>query len=109
MKEAVYDLTANSKVACYISHGTGIKASAKCFVLTAKTNMKPITKRALLTFVLSQVYNWSGTPKHINFNKYVKCLAMTGDKLYCGCSSYRIQVNFTQSQNIAVTKHINVR
>nr|POE88511.1 putative e3 ubiquitin-protein ligase lin-1 [Quercus suber] len=36
VKEAVYDLTANSKVACYISHGTGVK-----------------------------VYNWSGTPKHI--------------------------------------------
>ncbi|XWS59788.1 hypothetical protein CRYUN_Cryun08bG0151600 [Craigia yunnanensis] len=38
-----------------------------------------------------QVYNWSGIPKHINFNKHVKCLAMTGDKLYCGCSGYNIQ------------------
>ena len=54
--------------------------------------MQPITERALLTFVLSQVYKWSGVPKHINFNKYVKCLAMTRDKLYCGCSGYSIQV-----------------
>uniref|UniRef100_A0A2N9FFD1 Uncharacterized protein n=1 Tax=Fagus sylvatica TaxID=28930 RepID=A0A2N9FFD1_FAGSY len=64
VKEAVYDLTANSNVACYVTHGTGVKAS---------------------------VYKWSGVPKHINFNKYVKCLAMTRDKLYCGCSGYSIQ------------------
>lgn len=32
VKEAVYDLTANSKVVCYISHGTVVKASAKCFI-----------------------------------------------------------------------------
>ncbi|XP_024026587.1 putative E3 ubiquitin-protein ligase LIN-1 [Morus notabilis] len=62
VKEAVFDLAANTKVACFISQGTGIK-----------------------------VYYWSGSPKHINFNKYVKCLAMTGNKLYCGCSGYSIQ------------------
>ncbi|PON93899.1 E3 ubiquitin ligase [Trema orientale] len=63
VKEAVHDLTANTKVACFISQGTGVK-----------------------------IYDWSGTPKHINFNKYVKCLAMTGNnKLYCGCSGYSIQ------------------
>ncbi|XVE96847.1 hypothetical protein REPUB_Repub02eG0258400 [Reevesia pubescens] len=62
VKEAVHELTANSKFACFISQGNGVK-----------------------------VYNWSGIPKHINFNKNVKCLAMTGDKLYCGCSGYNIQ------------------
>ncbi|OIV90619.1 hypothetical protein TanjilG_01700 [Lupinus angustifolius] len=60
VKEAVYVLTANAKLACYVSQGTG-------------------------------VYNWSDTPKLINFNKYVKCLAIAGDKLYCGCSGYSIQ------------------
>ncbi|KAL5778211.1 hypothetical protein ACOSP7_011137 [Xanthoceras sorbifolium] len=62
MKEAVHELTANAEVACYVSQGTGVK-----------------------------VYNWSGAPKHINFNKSVKSLVMVGDKLYCGCSGYSIQ------------------
>jgi len=53
--------------------------------------------------VLSQVYNWSGAPRHINFNKYVKCLAMSGDKLYCGCSGYSIQVNFLCNVSNAYT------
>ncbi|XVE76340.1 hypothetical protein DITRI_Ditri12bG0164300 [Diplodiscus trichospermus] len=61
VKEAVYELTANSRFACFISQGNGVK-----------------------------VYNWSGIPKHININKHVKCLAMTGEKLYCGCSGYNI-------------------
>lgn len=39
------------------------------------------------------MYNWSGAIKHINFNKHVKSLVMTGDKLYCGCSGYSIQVH----------------
>ncbi|KAL9318046.1 hypothetical protein ACSQ67_014563 [Phaseolus vulgaris] len=54
VKEPVYELTANAKLACY-------------------------------------VFNWSEAPKLINFNKYVKCLALAGDKLYCGCSGYSIQ------------------
>ncbi|XP_015941043.1 putative E3 ubiquitin-protein ligase LIN-1 isoform X1 [Arachis duranensis] len=62
VKEAVYELTANARLACYVSQGTGAK-----------------------------VYNWSEAPKHINFSKYVKCLAVAGDKLYCGCSGYSIQ------------------
>ncbi|CAN1314975.1 Putative E3 ubiquitin-protein ligase LIN-1 [Linum perenne] len=62
VREAVHDLTANSKVACFVTQTTGIK-----------------------------VYNWSGSPRHINFNKNVRCLAMSGDKLYCGCSCYSIQ------------------
>ncbi|CAK7346186.1 unnamed protein product [Dovyalis caffra] len=62
MKEAVHELAANSKVACFVSQGPGVK-----------------------------VYSWSGVPKHINFNKTVKCLAMTGDTLYCGASGYSIQ------------------
>ncbi|KAI4346167.1 hypothetical protein L6164_013240 [Bauhinia variegata] len=62
IKDPVYELIANANLACYISQGTGVK-----------------------------VYNWSEVPKHINFNKYVKCLAMAGDKLYCGCSGYSIQ------------------
>jgi hypothetical protein len=32
VKEAVYDLTANSNVACYVTHGTGVKASVQCFI-----------------------------------------------------------------------------
>ncbi|KAA8537516.1 hypothetical protein F0562_027124 [Nyssa sinensis] len=62
VKEAVHELTANTNVACFSSQGTGVK-----------------------------IYNWSGVPKHINFNKNVKCLAMTGDKVYCGCTGYSIQ------------------
>ncbi|XVF55313.1 hypothetical protein PTKIN_Ptkin06aG0027300 [Pterospermum kingtungense] len=62
VKEAVHELTANSKFACFISQGNGVK-----------------------------VYNWAGIPKHVNFNKHVKCLAMTGDKVFCGCSGYNIQ------------------
>ncbi|KAL3845328.1 hypothetical protein ACJIZ3_002731 [Penstemon smallii] len=62
VKEAVLALTANTNVVCFSSQGSGVK-----------------------------VYNWSGAPKHVNFNKQVKCLALAGDKLYCGCSSYSIQ------------------
>ncbi|XP_073263630.1 putative E3 ubiquitin-protein ligase LIN-1 [Populus alba] len=62
MKEAVYELAANDKVACFVSQGPGVK-----------------------------VYSWSDVPKHINFNRTVKCLAMTGDTLYCGASGYSIQ------------------
>ncbi|RDX93915.1 putative E3 ubiquitin-protein ligase LIN-1, partial [Mucuna pruriens] len=54
VKEPVYELTANARLACY-------------------------------------VLNWSEASKVINFNKYVKCLAVAGDKLYCGCSGYSIQ------------------
>ncbi|KAK7278577.1 hypothetical protein RJT34_23609 [Clitoria ternatea] len=62
VKEPVYELTANANLACYVSQGTGVK-----------------------------VFNWSEAPKLINFNKYVKCLAVARDKLYCGCSGYSIQ------------------
>ncbi|XP_057489854.1 putative E3 ubiquitin-protein ligase LIN-1 [Actinidia eriantha] len=62
VKDGVLELTANSNVACFSTHGTGVK-----------------------------VYNWSGVPKHVNFNKNVKSLVMTGNKLYCGCSGYCIQ------------------
>ncbi|KAM5565133.1 putative E3 ubiquitin-protein ligase LIN-1 [Rosa sericea] len=62
VKEVVYELVANAKVACFISQGTGVK-----------------------------VYEWSGVQKHVNFNKYVKSLAMSGNSLYCGCSGYSIQ------------------
>lgn len=62
VKEPVYHLIADPNVACFSSQGSGIK-----------------------------VYNWSGVPKHINFNKYVKCLAMSDNTLYCGCSGYSIQ------------------
>lgn len=62
VKEAVYELTANAQLACYVTQGTGVK-----------------------------VFNWSEAPKHVNFNKSVKSLAVAGDKLYCGCSGYSIQ------------------
>ncbi|KAK6115202.1 hypothetical protein DH2020_007471 [Rehmannia glutinosa] len=63
VKEAVLVLTANASVACFSSQANGVK-----------------------------VYNWSGVPRNINFSKQVKCLMMDGDKLYCGCSGYAIQV-----------------
>ncbi|XP_059637708.1 putative E3 ubiquitin-protein ligase LIN-1 [Cornus florida] len=62
VKEAVHKLTANADVACFSSHATGVN-----------------------------IYNWSGVPKHINFNRHVKCLMMKGKKLYCGCTGYSIQ------------------
>ncbi|XP_020527492.1 putative E3 ubiquitin-protein ligase LIN-1 isoform X1 [Amborella trichopoda] len=62
VKEAVCSLTVNGEMACFISQGTGTK-----------------------------VYNWSGFPKNINSNKHVKTIAMTDDKLYCGCTGYSIQ------------------
>ncbi|KAG5611922.1 hypothetical protein H5410_023203 [Solanum commersonii] len=62
VKEPVLELIANTHFACFASQATGVK-----------------------------VYNWSGVPKHVNFQKYVKCLAIMGDKLYCGCTGYSIQ------------------
>ncbi|XP_052191307.1 putative E3 ubiquitin-protein ligase LIN-1 isoform X2 [Diospyros lotus] len=62
VKEPVHELTASTNIACFSSQGTGVK-----------------------------IYNWTGVPKHINFNKSVKCLAMTDSKLYCGCTGYSIQ------------------
>ncbi|CAN4121112.1 unnamed protein product [Withania somnifera] len=62
VKEPVLELVANTHFACYASQATGVK-----------------------------VYNWSGVPKHLNFQKYVKCLAIMGDKIYCGCTGYSIQ------------------
>ncbi|KAF8410441.1 hypothetical protein HHK36_002970 [Tetracentron sinense] len=62
MKDAVHELAVNANLACFSCQGTGVK-----------------------------VYNWGGVPKHINFNKSVKCLAMEDGKLYCGCTGYSIQ------------------
>ncbi|XP_047325164.1 putative E3 ubiquitin-protein ligase LIN-1 [Impatiens glandulifera] len=62
VKDSVHNLIANADVACFSSHGIGVK-----------------------------IYNWVGVPKHINFNKSVKSLAASGSKLYCGCSGYSIQ------------------
>lgn len=62
VKEPVLELIANTHFACFASQATGVK-----------------------------VYNWSGVPKHVNFQKYVKCLAIMGNKLYCGCTGYSIQ------------------
>ncbi|MCE0482352.1 hypothetical protein HAX54_041039 [Datura stramonium] len=69
VKEPVLELIANTHFACFASQTTGIK-----------------------------VYNWSGVPKHVNFQKYVKCLAVMGDKLYCGCTGYSIQEVDLRSQ-----------
>ncbi|XP_051139219.1 putative E3 ubiquitin-protein ligase LIN-1 [Andrographis paniculata] len=62
VKEAVHVLAANANTACFSSQGYGLK-----------------------------VYNWTGSPKSINFNKQVKCMVLNNDNLYCGCSSYTIQ------------------
>ncbi|XP_059281781.1 putative E3 ubiquitin-protein ligase LIN-1 [Lycium ferocissimum] len=69
VKEPVLELIANTHFACFASQATGVK-----------------------------VYNWSGVPKHVNFQKYVKCLAIMGDKLYCGCTGYSIQEVDLRSQ-----------
>ncbi|KAB2046622.1 hypothetical protein ES319_D01G248300v1 [Gossypium barbadense] len=79
VKEAVYELTANAKFACFVSQGNGVK-----------------------------VYNWAGIPKHINFNKNVRCLAMSGDKIYCGCSGYNIQELDLSSSTLS-TFHLGTR
>ncbi|KAI3934831.1 hypothetical protein MKW92_053903 [Papaver armeniacum] len=62
VKEVVIGLAANARFACFASQATGVK-----------------------------VYNWSGTPKQINFNKNVKCFFINNSKLYCGCTNYSIQ------------------
>lgn len=82
-------------MACFSSQGSGIKVTAHMFILIYKLirqmyyHVYPWSKQHVF-FI--QVYNWSGVPKHINFNKYVKCLAMSDNTLYCGCSGYSIQV-----------------
>lgn len=47
-----------------------------------------------------QVLNGSGASSYVNFNRTVKCLAMTGKKLYCGCSGYSIQVTLFSYYNM---------
>ncbi|KAK4352625.1 hypothetical protein RND71_028143 [Anisodus tanguticus] len=78
VKEPVLELIANTHFACFASQATGVK-----------------------------VYNWSGVPKHVNFQKYVKCLAIMGDKLYCGCTGYSIQLLGKQNINsLQVQKNV---
>ncbi|XP_038896990.1 putative E3 ubiquitin-protein ligase LIN-1 [Benincasa hispida] len=79
VKEPVYDLKVNANVACFVSQGSGVK-----------------------------VFNFSGIPKHINFNKYVKCLALTEDKVYCGCSGDCI-LEVDLSKNTTSTFYTGVR
>ncbi|XP_072959018.1 putative E3 ubiquitin-protein ligase LIN-1 isoform X1 [Typha angustifolia] len=62
MKEPVNCLATNTHQICYASPGNGVK-----------------------------VYKSSGVIKHVNFNKNVKCLAMTEKSIYCGCTGYSIQ------------------
>ncbi|KAH7653300.1 Zinc finger RING/FYVE/PHD-type protein [Dioscorea alata] len=62
VKEAVHCFTSNGDLVCFASQGAGIK-----------------------------VYNWKGASKPINFTRNVKCLAMTEDYIYCGCTGYNIQ------------------
>ncbi|KAK9164469.1 hypothetical protein Syun_005371 [Stephania yunnanensis] len=81
VKEPVQELVACSSFACFASQGAGVK-----------------------------IYNWNGVPKHINFNKNVKSLAMSNDKLYCGCSGYSIQevdlVKFTSNTFFSGTRKL---
>jgi hypothetical protein len=69
-----------------------------------------LKESGFLKIVFSQVYSWSGVPKHINFNKTVKCLAMTGDTLYCGVSGYSIQevdlIKFTSTTFYSGTRKL---
>ncbi|PWA53627.1 E3 ubiquitin-protein ligase LIN-1 [Artemisia annua] len=62
VKEAVHGLTADANFAYYFSQSAGVK-----------------------------VYSWSGVIKNINIKQTVKCLALIGNKLYCGCSGFSIQ------------------
>eukprot|EP01018_Ginkgo_biloba_P018781 Gb_32192 [translate_table: standard] len=62
MKDPIQALYVSSNMACFIPQGSGIK-----------------------------IHNWSGSPKLVNLNKNVKCLAMVEGKIYCGCTDYSIQ------------------
>ncbi|GAA0152215.1 hypothetical protein LIER_10751 [Lithospermum erythrorhizon] len=62
VKEPVLEMRANSDTVCFTSQGTGVK-----------------------------VHDWSGPPRHVNFNKHVKCLALSDTTLYCGCTGLSIQ------------------
>ncbi|CAM8926126.1 unnamed protein product [Rhodiola kirilowii] len=62
VREPVYALAANSNVACFASHVTGMK-----------------------------VYTWSGVPRQVNMSRHVRSLALMGEKVYCGCNGYSIQ------------------
>ncbi|KAL0912612.1 hypothetical protein M5K25_018596 [Dendrobium thyrsiflorum] len=62
MKEPVHCLTANASILCFSSQGSTAKIS-----------------------------NWIGVPKQVNVSKNVKCMAMTNESLYCGCTGYSIQ------------------
>nr|QEX51117.1 putative E3 ubiquitin-protein ligase LIN-1 isoform X1 [Cymbidium ensifolium] len=62
VKEPVHCLTANGSILCFSSQGTSAK-----------------------------IYNWIGVPKQVNVSKNVKCVAMTNESLYCGCTGYSIQ------------------
>ncbi|KAJ7973831.1 RING-type E3 ubiquitin transferase [Quillaja saponaria] len=62
MKDHIYNLVVANSISCYISQGTGVK-----------------------------VQSWKGGSKLLNPNKYVKCLALSHGKLYCGCHDNSIQ------------------
>ncbi|XP_020584069.1 putative E3 ubiquitin-protein ligase LIN-1 [Phalaenopsis equestris] len=62
MKDPVHCLTANAGTLCFSTQGTSAK-----------------------------IFNGIGIPKQVNVNKNVKCVAMTNETLYCGCTGYSIQ------------------
>lgn len=41
VKEPVYELTVNAKLACYVSQGSGVKASLICCLNISNTNVVP--------------------------------------------------------------------
>ncbi|KAK4792879.1 hypothetical protein SAY86_023314 [Trapa natans] len=62
MKDQVHSLVVSNSLACFIPQGAGVK-----------------------------VHSWNGASKHLNPNKYVKCLSLVQGKLYCGCHDNSIQ------------------
>ncbi|KAG8367387.1 hypothetical protein BUALT_Bualt16G0066700 [Buddleja alternifolia] len=62
MKDQINNLVVANSMACYIPQGAGVK-----------------------------VHSWNGSPKLLNQQKYVKCLALVQGKLYCGCQDNSIQ------------------
>ncbi|KAH9300559.1 hypothetical protein KI387_012142, partial [Taxus chinensis] len=62
VKDHVQALSVSTSLACFISQGAGIK-----------------------------IYDWNGSLKTVNSNKYARCLAMAEGKVYCGCTDNSIQ------------------
>ncbi|KAF7819795.1 putative E3 ubiquitin-protein ligase LIN-1 [Senna tora] len=62
MKDQIHNLVVTNSKFCYIPQGAGVK-----------------------------VHSWNGESRLLNSHKYVRCLALVHEKLYCGCHDNSIQ------------------